>query len=71
MKSGDFLWFSTSQLTDDGQDLPKNSPQKYTITLYDMKTWQPVDIEVPPDGPATTRRWSFFLKLTQYTSHIW
>ena len=29
------------------QDLPNNTPQKYTITLYDMKTWQPVDIEVP------------------------
>lgn len=27
------------------QDLPKNTPQKYTITLYDMKTWEPVDIE--------------------------
>lgn len=38
------------------KDLPKNSPQKYIITLYDMKTWQPVDIEVDerlcmkPDG---------------------
>lgn len=36
--------------------LPKNQPQKYVVTLYDMKTWAPVDIEVDerlcmkPDG---------------------
>jgi hypothetical protein len=60
-----------------GQDLPKNSPQKYTITLYDMKTWQPVDIEAPKEAttqkffePNRTNIWLLCWLNISHTSYI-
>ena len=41
-----FFWVTNSWMSSDSaKDLPNNTPQKYTVTLYDMKTWEPVDIE--------------------------
>ena len=34
------------QKTPSFRSLPRDEPQMYTVTLYDMKTWKPVDIEV-------------------------